>query len=363
MPLGRVIGDNNCSYSSINVIALRLRMKDGREGWGYGECCYQGTFTRPAWYIKPMVSELLMRDAFSQKWWPLLNQSDPTDPHLEEVRKNHASQYSYLDTAVRMALWDILAQAHELPLHQLISSSSQPNTVMAYGSAVDYPLDEADAVALAQKFSSQGFRAIKVKVGAPDVDRDIQRLRAIRAAVGNEVELTADANEAWTCEVALQRLQAYKNAGIALGYIEDPLPHEDISGLGRLATQASIPIVGHDYVHTLEEVHELLERGAVQRLRVGKDLDFTLQCAAMAHSYDVPLILGNSLFEFNVHAAVALPGVDRLEFSDLAWNDLIQNPVQFKEGCAIAPECHGHGLIPDMAALEECRQPEDKEYP
>lgn len=360
-PLGRIIGDNNCSYSSINVIALRLRTEAGHVGWGYGECCHKGTFKRPAWYIHPMVSEPMLRNDFERAWWPLLNQGDPTGSQIEEARKNHASQHSYLDAAVRMALWDLLAQVHELPLYQLISSSSHTNDVMAYGSILDYPLNETEAISLAQGFARQGFRAIKVKVGAPDVERDIQRLQAVRVAVGNEVELTADANEEWTCDIALARLQAYADAGITLGYIEDPLPHTDISGLQQLTAEAPIPVVGHDYIHTVEEVRELLEQRAVKQLRVGKDLDFTLQCAAMARSYDVPLIMGNSLFEFNVHAAVAFPNVGRLEFSDLAWNDLIVNPVHFEDGRAHAPECPGHGLVPNMAVLQEWSQPDSEQ--
>lgn len=352
-PLGRMIGDNNCAYDTIGIVALRLRLDDGREGWGYGECCNRGTFTRPAWYIQPMVSLAELKSEFQEQWWPVLQGIDPRAQSTETLRKTHKGVHSYLDAAARQALWDLLAQSHEVPLYQLIGGSAEHNRVRAYGSIVDYPLSEEEVIALTKKFVAQGFKTIKVKVGAPEIERDFRRLEIVREAAGPGIEFTADANEIWTYEVALQRIKAYEDAGYHLGYMEDPLPHQDVEGFQRLTAESPIPIVCHDYVNTIEQVQELLEKKALKRLRVGKDLDFMLACSELAQQHDIPLIFGNSLFEFNVHAAVALPNVDRMEFSMLGWNDLIREPVRFEDSCGIAPEVPGHGLVPKAELLEE----------
>lgn len=363
VPLGRVIGDNNCSYDTIGVVALELRLGDGRSGWGYGESCWKGTFTRPAWYIRPMASQAEMDAALRRDWWPLLEGRDPRADEIAAARRSGKSEYGYLDAAVRMALWDLRAQAEGVSVAELIAREARTGAprerVRAYGSILDYPVSEADATALARWFVAQGFRTIKVKVGAPEVERDIARLRVVREAVGPEVELTADANEIWTVDVALERLAAYAAAGINLGYIEDPLPHDDFDGMERLAREAPLPVVGHDYVHTVEQVRELLERGCVRRLRVGKDIDFTMACARLAEQHGVPLIFGNSLFESSVHSSVALPHVERIEFSALGWNTLLREPVRFAEGHAIAPVGPGHGLDPNPAMLEAWSRPEE----
>ena len=82
-------------------------------------------------------------------------------------------------------------------------------------------------------------------------------------------------------------------------------------------------------------------------------MDNVLQQAELSKTYGVPLIFGNSMFEINVHAACALPNVDRLEFSNVAWNGLVREPIRFENGFGIAPTKPGHGLDPNPAMLKE----------
>ncbi len=54
LPLGRTVGDNNCSYHVINVVAIALRTNQGNQGWGYSESAWQGRFKHDAWYVRPL---------------------------------------------------------------------------------------------------------------------------------------------------------------------------------------------------------------------------------------------------------------------------------------------------------------------
>jgi hypothetical protein len=65
------------------------------------------------------------------------------------------------------------------------------------------------------------------------------------------------------------------------------------------------------------------------------------------------------MFELNVHPALALPKVDRMEFSDLAWNLMPITPIRFEEGYGLAPEGPGHGLAPKPEILEQWNHPEE----
>jgi L-alanine-DL-glutamate epimerase-like enolase superfamily enzyme len=171
-----------------------------------------------------------------------------------------------------------------------------------------------------KSFVSRGFTAVKVKVGRPTMEQDLRRLQVVWEAVGEDVEIAIDANEAWTCEEAIQRIQFFEREGLRVAYIEDPLPCTDVDGLAHLNAAIEPDVVGHDYILDPKELRRLMQRKAVSRLRVAADPDLALACADIALDFGVPLILGNSMFEFSVHAAVALPQVDRIEFSDLAWN-------------------------------------------
>ncbi len=351
IPLGRVIGDNNCRYDRMGMAVVHLTTADGHNGWGYATSVWEGEFAVPAWYIQPMASLAKMRDVFDQHWWPAMRGRSPFE--TRNARLHLGTECDYLDRAVRVALWDLMAQQVALPLFRLLGGDAQRPRVRAYGSLLDYPMTEDDAVAMAKRFIERGFTAIKVKVGAPDVQRDIQRLTAIRNAVGEDVELTADANTIWTCDVAIERLRAYENAGIRLGYIEDPLPPDDVEGFARLRGEANIDVIAHDYIDNPRDLRALLEAGGLDRIRGGDDIDHVLASAELAEEHDVPIVFGNSLFEISVHAAAALDRTDRLECSDLAWNDLVCEPVRFEDGYAIAPQVPGHGLVPKAEALDQ----------
>lgn len=356
LPTGRVIGDCTCQYSALDVLAVCLKTNQGRCGWGFGETVSAGVFTKPAPWITPMPSLADIRRDFERDFWPSIEGRTPFG--LKMQRPRLFSGYSYSCLAIRMALWDLMAKVVEMPLYQFLGASPNHNRVRAYASGLDFPLSEEVAVALFKDFVRRGFTAVKVKVGHPDVERDLQRLRAVRKVVGDAVEIAIDANEAWSCDEAIGRIQFFQQHGIRLSYVEDPLPRSDIDGLARLNATVDVDIVGHDYIVDSKELRRFAERKAFSRLRVTGDIDHALACADISADLGTPLIFGNSMFEVSVHTAVALPQVDRLEFSDLRWNSLPQNPIQFENGYAVAPDRPGHGLDPNPEMLHRFSKPE-----
>ena len=355
MPSGRRFGDCSCWCDTLDIVALCLESNQGHRGWGFGQTISKGVFTRPAPYIVPMPPLAEMRADFERTVWPVLNGRNPFALILH--RPALFSAYTIVDQAIRMGLWDLMAQSVELPLYQFLGAAPQNNRIRTYGSGLDFPLSTEDAVAQYRRFIDMGFTAIKVKVGAPAPTRDLGRLQAIREAVGPQVEMAIDANEAWTCDEAIERIRFFEKEGIRLSYVEDPLNREDIEGMVRLNATIDIDVVGHDYLVDPRQVRYLVERKALSRLRVLPDIDFALACADIATDCDVPLIFGNSPFELSVHAAAALPSVDRLEFSDLGWNLLPSSPIRFENGYAIAPSQPGIGLEPDPEKLRQFSRP------
>jgi hypothetical protein len=132
-----------------------------------------------------------------------------------------------------------------------------------------------------------------------------------------------------------------------------------VNGTARLNASIQLDVVGHDYLTDSRELRCFLERKAFSRVRVNADLDYAEACADLAMEFQTPLIFGNSMFELNVHPALALPQVDRMEFSDLAWNLMPKNPIRFEEGFALAPTESGHGLAPRPELLEQWSYPEE----
>lgn len=351
LPLGRTVGDNNCSYNVINVVAIVLKSNHGHLGWGYSESAWQGKFKHDAWYINKLPDVVQLEAEFITTWWPLLKNKSVFD--LEEERLTYTSGFHYLDAAVRLALWDLMALEKNVPLYRLLNPQTKKTEAFSYGSILDFPLSDKEVLDLTQKFMLDGFNVIKIKIGADDVERDIRRIQLIKSYTGANVSLTADANEAWDWRTALNRIEVYIKNGIELDYIEDPLTRDDVKGFAELTKRSPIPIIGHDYINKFEDLRYLVEEGGLNGIRTGKDIDYAIKCIQFGERMGIPVYLGNSMFEINAHLAIAFDQVDRTEFSYLATNDIISQPITFKQGYLQAPNVLGHGLFPIKEKLTE----------
>jgi L-alanine-DL-glutamate epimerase-like enolase superfamily enzyme len=355
LPAGRVIGDWSCHFDTLDALAICLKTNRGLCGWGFAQTVSAGVFNKPAPWITPMPSLADFQQDFERDFWPSIEGRSPFQ--LKMRRPRLFSGYSFLPLALRIAFWDLMAKIVAMPLYQLLGATPDRSRVRAYASGLDFPLSEEDAVELFKGFVRRGFTAVKVKVGRPDGEQDLQRLRAVRKALGNTVEIAIDANEAWDCDLAVERIQLFQRHGVGLAYVEDPLPRTDFAGMARLNSILDMDVVGHDYIVDSKELRQLAEQKGVSRLRVMADFDHALECADISADLEIPLIFENSIFELSVHAALALPQVDRLEFSDLAWNLLPENPIRFENGYAVAPNRPGHGLNPKPEMLHHFSKP------
>jgi L-alanine-DL-glutamate epimerase-like enolase superfamily enzyme len=361
LPAGRVIGDCGCHYSAFDTIALGLKTNEGHVGWGIGDTVSGGVFTKPAPWITPMPALEDLQCNFERDFWSSLEGRSPFGLRMQ--RPTLFTGYSYFAMAVRLALWDLMAKIVGLPLYQFLGGAPGRNRVRAYASGLDFPLSEQDAIEKFKDFIGRGFKAVKVKVGAPNRDRDLERLRVVRECVGDNVEIAIDANEAWTCDEAINRIRYFQQNGVRLSYVEDPMSRDDMEGLARLNASVDLDIIGHDYIVDSKTLRRFVEHKSFNRIRVQADYDYALDCAEIAQQYGTPLIFANSILELSVHAAAAMPHVDRMEFSDLGWNLLPQNPIRFEDGYGIAPDTPGHGLDPSPEALERFKKPGMSEPP
>jgi L-alanine-DL-glutamate epimerase-like enolase superfamily enzyme len=357
VPTGRVIGDCTCRYEHLDLLVIRLQTNEGHSAWGFGETVSDGVFSTPAPWIRRMPSLAEIRYNFERNVWPILRDKNPFQ--LSNQQPQPFPGYSYLALAIRIALWDLMAQVANLPLYEILGGGPDKKRVRAYASGLDCPLSDEEAAALFRSFVSRGFTAVKVKVGKPDAEQDLKRLQLVREVVGKDVEIAIDANEAWDCDEAIRRVSFFQKEGIHLAYVEDLLPATDLEGTARLNASIEPDVIGHDYLTEPKELRRFVERKAFSRLRVNGDLDYARACADLALEFGTPLVFGNSMFELNVHPALALPKVDRMEFSDLAWNLMPITPVRFEAGYGLAPEGPGHGLAPNPEFLLEWNHPEE----
>jgi o-succinylbenzoate synthase len=264
---------------------LRLTDADGRSG--LGEAVLEPADGETA----GTVLRLLIREAVASAARGEL-------PGAEELEA-HGRPGRALRAAIEAALLDL----RETPSGRLVGAAPGVGvnaTLPALG-----PAASAEA---ARQAVAAGFRTLKLKAGAErETEPLVDRLRAVRDAVGPDVRLRLDANGAWDAGTAAERLAAV--ARFELEYVEQPLAGDDVAALAGLRRRARVPIAADETVASLRAVRELLDAEAVDVLvvkpsRVGGPAAVA-QIGAIAHDHGVPVVV-STLFETGIGIAAAL---------------------------------------------------------
>jgi len=256
--------------------------------------------------------------------------------------------------ACDIALWDAKGQATGRSLAELLGGSRK--RVMAYAGGVDLQFPLQALVDQALRNVEEGFRAIKIKVGRPDPGEDIERVRAVRQAVGDQITLMVDANMAWSVEQAIRMARAMEPYDIY--WLEEPTIPEDVSGHVTIARSTSIPIAAGENLYTKHEFRRYLERGAVafpepDVVRVGGITEW-MKIAALAASFNLP-VTSHGVDELHVHLLAAVPNASYLERHAFRVDEYLREPFPLREGHVAVPDRPGHGLVFDMEKLAPCR--------
>lgn len=254
--------------------------------------------------------------------------------------------------AIDTALWDIAAQRSRQPLS--LAAGGHRTSIPAYDTEhgwLHIPIDElVDGM---RGIAEEGWSAGKVKVGKPTLAEDMQRLEAVREAVGDDFTLFVDANQGFTRSEALRRARAFEDLGIA--WLEEPLPADDIEGHAMLARQTSIPIAVGETLTTVGQCAAYLTSGAASIMqadvaRVGGVTPW-LKIAHVAEALNVPMC-PHFLMELHVSLASAVPAGTWVEHIP-QLRAVTTEEVRVEAGRVFAPETPGLGIGWDMDKIEE----------
>lgn len=216
--------------------------------YGLGECC-------PYVYIVGETQESEFE--VGQKIALLLKNKNPLQIEDRLAEINRAVKFNpTIKSAFDMALYDLLAKYCQLPLYALLGGTNDRKIF----TDMTVSLNSPDLmVAEALKFKSQGFKAIKVKLGT-NKNEDVARMKAIRAAIGDEISLRIDANQGWDCVTAIATLKTIEPLDIA--YCEEPVPHWNNTDLARVRNASPIPIMADESLFDEHDAFRLASMGA-----------------------------------------------------------------------------------------------------
>jgi L-alanine-DL-glutamate epimerase-like enolase superfamily enzyme len=275
-----------------------------------------GTFTFHSWLIVEIVTDnglvgignaalspRVTKQVIDLYLKPLLIGQDPWDIEFlwqHMYRKTMAFGRKGIGmvaiSALDIALWDILGKSAKQPVYRLLGGRTKPKIPVYASRLYSTPLDELARES--KKYKDEGYKAMKLRFGwgptdgAEGMQKNLALVRTVREAVGNGVDIMADAYMGWNLDYAKRMIPLLEP--LNLRWLEEPVIPDDIHGLAELKRISRIPIASGEHEHTIYGFRELIEACAVDYIqfdtnRVG-GISQARKIAALAEAHSIPVI-------------------------------------------------------------------------
>ena len=297
------------------------------------------TFTYTAAALKP-VAEFMANLA------PLIEGQALAPRELEQAL---AKRFRLLGTqglvgmalaGIDMALWDAQARSHGISLVRLLGGVERP--IPAYG-AVGYD-GVAGSAKTAETWAKRGFGGIKAKIGYPTVREDVEVIRAMRRAAGEDVAIMVDYNQSLMPVEAMERMRVLDEEGLT--WVEEPTLAHDYRGHAMVARAAKTPIQCGENWWGTRDLQHALEAGASDyvmpdAMKIGGVTGW-LRASALAEAAGVRV--SNHLWpEISAQLLCVTPTAHWLEYADW-WNPIVAEPLRIEQGMALVDGASGTGV-------------------
>jgi L-rhamnonate dehydratase len=267
-------------------------------------------------------------------------------------------------SGVDIALWDIIGQHAGRPVSEVMGGTYHKK-LKAYASSL-MPETIAEAVALAERYAGQGYKAMKFGWGpiGRSARFDEEQIRAIRETVGSDIDVMIDGGLAWDLKGALQMAEVYEKYGVY--WLEEPLHPDDIAGYRELADRSRLYIAGGEQESGCRAFQTLLDEGHLDiiqpdlgrcgGLTEGKriaHLAYERHKKVVPHAFKTGVLVAAS-----THFAASLPDgflIEHTVSTSPLTRDLVKEPIVFKDGYVSVPERPGLGITVDEAIIDKYR--------
>lgn len=337
------------SFSSQETPIVRITDAEGALGTGYSYTIGTGGSSVMA-LLRDHLAPLLIgeeAEAIEGLWHKL-----EFHTHATTIGAITALALAAIDTA----LWDLRCRRAGLPLHRLAGGAR--NSAPLYSTEGGWLHLETEAlVADALAAKADGFTGSKIKIGKPQAGDDLKRLLAVREAVGDDFSIFTDCNQAFSVDEAVRRARLLEP--VNLGWIEEPMPADDIDGHVRLSQATSLPVAIGESLYSIRHFREYMQRRAcsivqVDVARIGGITPW-LKVAHTAESFNLP-VCPHFLMELHVALVCAVPNGRLVEYIP-RMDDLLASRMTMKNGRAFASQEPGLGLDWDWDKVRALRLP------
>lgn len=343
------------TYHDMPSIIVKIETDDGLIG--YGEAVPDQHVTGETWESTYAVLTKYLA--------PLVIGENPF--HIERIH-NRMAETLYgvptAKTAIDIACYDLMGKVANQPVYNLLGGRYYSSLTIPYVIGIQEPEEMARDALMAVE---QGYTSLKIKVGT-DRTKDVQRIRAVRKAVGDHVQLRVDVNQGWSNRAtSLFVLKQVEDCGI--DWIEQPVKANDITGLAEVRRYTTMPVMADEGLHGDKEMREIIAKQAadiinIKLMKCG-GIYPALKLVAQAEMAGMGCIIG-SMIESSVgtaagaHLAIAKKNIIANEMGgplifsqDVAKLDYQGNRLHLNEKPGLGIEVR-EDMIENLAIIEEC---------
>jgi L-alanine-DL-glutamate epimerase-like enolase superfamily enzyme len=249
-------------------------------------------------------------------------------------------------SAIDIALWDIKGKALNLSVAALLGAKRTRVPTYASGAMMRH-FSLAEVEKAAATLVNRGFTQMKTQLALPgetSTEREVERIRVTRNAIGPGIALMCDINQRWSVEEAVRighRIEEFN-----LDWLEDVTAHDDYAGLAQVTARLTTPVAGGEYVYGITPFRHMLEARSVDiamidLFRVGGITQW-MKVAGMAEAFNIPVV-SHLVPEVHVHLIAAAPNGRVVEY--MPWTaGLFEAPPLPDRGMLTVPSQPGLGL-------------------
>ena len=270
------------TVDSVNDIVVRITADDGQRG--YGEAPPTAVITgETKGSLRCAIEEFIAP--------PLIGMEIENLDGIMRVLHKSMVKNTSAKAAVDMAVYDLFAKSCGKPLYQVLGGCKgeiETDLTISVNETEQMVKDSLLAI-------QQGFRILKIKVGK-EGQKDVERIKAIRQAVGSDIKLRIDANQGWSAKDAVRIIRKLEDMGIDMDLVEQPVSAHDFEGMKLVTSQVQTPILADESVFSaMDAIHIIKERAAdlinIKLMKTGGIYE-ALKVCAIAECYEVECMIG-----------------------------------------------------------------------
>lgn len=341
-----------------------VKMYDEDGAFGFGEAPHMVGHSQLG--ETPQTVRVVLR----HKLVPAVLGQNPLNPEgLQRVLAGVVPGNRRAKGAVIMAAYDLAGKALGVPVHTLLGGAVRTSVPLSWSLPI---VDAESAVEEGQQMVERGWRLIKVKVGRPNPDDDVEMVRLVRRELGDDVRLRVDANQAYDVKTALRVIRGV--APYNLDFFEQPVHRHNVAGMAEVTRQSPIPIMADESVKSPAELAAIARRRAADYASIyvigPGGLLSSRKMAVVAEVNRMRGYVGGALESAigaaaGLHLAAASPAIDlgcEVYGQYMLEEDVGRDRFVMEDGALVVPQGPGLGVDVDESTLAAYREGEIESF-